>query len=678
MREALWAIAVMVLVVIGAAPAFAQDSGEPSSLIPSIQGVTDSKLDVKARPLFDGHVRQGGWGVVSVKVRNRGTEGNALVRTRSTASGGSTHDYVRAVELPEGANKEVLVYYRIGLSGGVREVSLNMPPGREEVVEFKTQVLPNDGVLIAVVGRDGHGIQTIREATEAPVPSARVREYADAARPVRMGLVEPTSMPERTLGWSTADWVVWSEPTPGTITAEQLAALRGHVADGGHLLVTVSDNWRSVASSPFAEMLPVELTGVHDGSLRGLPGVVTTDVAPIATATLREVEGRQAWQLATNSEGDLLWAAGTYGLGTVHVVLADPGVEPLSSVQRSALWRSLLYLPAVGTGEAAYGASLDFRTAMRMHVNPNCQQAMGTEFSWDGTESGTLSAIKDKLGDIPGVAPLPMSWLLAFSLVYLFAIGPFDYFLLRALNRQPATWITFPIYIVVFSAIALVGTSMAKGSQAVLTRVEVVDVLPGSGLWRGNDHIGVFSTRKADLTVRSGFDNSLIMPLSDGGFMTSPVIHSDRGPGAIGYRANTWTLGYMHSGWVVEGGPIRARVEGDHLVLINDTGRDLTASHVVYRNNRYPIGDFGAGERIDVDMGAGQPLSFDEATDGGWAMSTLREFDELAGGHLHDTDRPTLMGVLDEPVEPLRLEGMWPVPKTVTVLRAPLVLAEDL
>ena len=131
--------------------------------------------------------------------------------------------------------------------------------------------------------------------------------------------------------------------------------------------------------------------------------------------------------------------------------------------------------------------------------NPQALTTYTETYEYDGW----TDSLKQYLGDIQGIAPLPIEWLLGFSLVYLFFIGPLDYGVLRLLQRQPLTWITFPIIIVVFSTVALVGTAWVKGSEAHLRVLEVVDVLPGTDQWRGSSYAGIWATGRATVTVAS-------------------------------------------------------------------------------------------------------------------------------------------------------------------------------
>jgi len=235
----------------------------------------------------------------------------------------------------------------------------------------------------------------------------------------------------------------------------------------------------------------------------------------------------------------------------------------------------------------------------------------------------------------------------------------------------------------VFSAAALVGTAYTKGSQAVVTRVEVIDVLPGTDRWRGHTAIGVFSTRKTWLSLTSGSDDGVMAPLKEPGFMNDIQVISHQGPGQLKYRAETWTLAYARSTWVTpRTGRIRQIQTEDETWIDNALGVDLThvvlvqpdPSSVGSAADAFQLQDLGPlarGDRAQVHPDAWRLAPpTDELA---WAWSHVREMPEAQGGHLHlgSHDRYVL-AVAEAPVESVALSGLSPVERNYTVFRIPL------
>jgi ABC-type transport system involved in multi-copper enzyme maturation permease subunit len=740
-----WVAASMgALLSLFAVPRIAEAQQPPAP--PAIVGFAPNEdgIAMRALPLADGLYRQDRWTAMRVQLLNVGDDAQGSIDLSETSADGSQSlAYHRDIELPKGARKEVVLPVRPGFAFGQRQLVFQTTDGREATVPYKLTMLNDGDVGIGVIGDEALGINTITDTWGGPVAGRSVRAPT-STRAVRAGLIPVKAMPDRSAAYGSLDWIVWPQADPGDVPAESLDALRDWVADGGHLVVTVTDNAPKVAGTALGEMLPVELLGTEDVADLGCCAMFDGKVVsaggpvPIANARLRDVPGRDTWVWATLPDGRPLWVSGTYGLGTVHVVMADPSVAPLSNTDKPAFWRRLLWLPPAANTDVRW---LDVTHAMPSAdwgVDPTSSflttdwNTSGLTFTlldtWDGSgfappmpvrfaeamHFGTTggasayapdmvgeygpttewyNALRGKLADIPGVAPMPLSWLLLFSVAYLFVIGPFDWFVLRAIGRQPVTWITFPVYIVAFSALALVGTSLRKGNQAAVVRVELVDALPGTDLWRGETFLGVFATRKTDLELRAGFEDAVVTTLQgDSGAMWDPHVVADEGPGALAWRAETWTLAYARTAWT---GPAKGAIKLEHgadghFRVTNGLPFALVESGLQVEGMWYPIGPIAAGATRDLGP-ALTGSTFTPSTPGyGYDDGVdLRTADPAAllgwaqQAHLvrPNNDRglmdamwahPALVGVAETPVEALTLSGLEPQSRQITIVRMPV------
>lgn len=734
----------MMFALLFAVAALAQDPAPvappkpPSSavkpFVPDEQG-----LAMRVRPIADGLARDGSFTALRITLLNIGPSTTASLSYSEPSSDGTEPlSYTRTVELPRGGKKEVVLPVKPSTSTfGTRSIVLSTDDGRGLAEPYKLDVVAEGDVTVGVIGDDALGINALGTTWGGPVPGRTVRA-ANSNRNVRVGLIDKVAVPDRTISYGALDWVVWNQPDPSELGPEQVETLKAWVADGGHLFLCVTTTAASVKGSALDEALPVELGAVEDRTLGNLGAAIGFDYpllpAPSVTATTRTVPGRDVWTMATFEDQHPAWVIGTYGLGTVSVLLADPTVAPLkdAAYPRDQLWRRLLWLPPVGqtltwyrgpNAYDTYGADAPYSVtdwassgfslspldtwtvgadtpispvaARALHLGTSQAMAVyapapvdtgyGTIYDWE-------QDVRDRLNDIPGVAPLPMSWLLLFSVIYLLFIGPIDYGLLRALGRQPATWITFPIYIALFSALALVGTSLKKGNQAAVVRVELVDGLPGTDRWRGESWIGVFATRKTELSLKAGFEDATVTPLArETGAMWEPHVVADEGPGSLSWRAETWTLGYARTAWsghalgaiTVTGTPDRQGV-----IVKNDGPVDLIDSRLFVGNDMFQLGPIKRGETqtFATLVGRGSTPYFETS---GTASIDLREATE---GELMDWaaarqalrpvyDRglyepqfavPTVLAVARQPVEPLVLSGLEPETRQITVLRVPV------
>ncbi len=724
----------LLLLVVAAPRALAQDDPDPPAdppVDPAGEGDTDKpesdievetegpftpkkgKTLVRIEPLADGLIRQDEWAVVRVKVANGRGSTSARVEIRETdINEGETMVYGRDIELPQGTVKAVDLYYRPGWNSRSRKVLIIPDGGAPVDFDFFTTTMSEENVTIGVIGDDPLGLPIVQNTWMRPVPGRAPRPYNDAERQVRMGLIPLANLPSRSTGYAALDWIAWPEADPSRVDPEQLDALRAWVADGGHLLVSVSDKWQIVRGSKLHDMLPIELSGVSDADTAKLlqalsaddkggwgqtalvqPTVEAQPPTPVAESQLREAPGRWSDTIATLDDGRPAWAVGSYGLGTVHVITASPALAPLSSeLTREQLWRRLLWLPpaeqtgsqwlnnALAQSSDANALGYDLGHALRMHEIPyDSPLAASNQYNynmWGNSDMGWESELRASLSDMPGVAPLPLSWLIGFSLLYLLAIGPADYFLLRLIKKQPWTWITFPITIAVFSAVALVGTAMIKGNQAIAQRLEVVDILPGTDLWRGDTYLGLFTTRRTTVTVRGGAPDSLVMPLAESGFMTRPESTATEGPGTLRWHAETWTLAYANSRWVGPGqGTITVLPAPGGAKIVSTLPFDLEDAEVRLGTMPLKIGTLKAGESRVVqwgqDEGYGLPTSEP-------VFTHLMRYPDEGRGHFDHQGWGMVAGIVRGGVEDLGIEGLAPESQSVTLVRAPFAMPTEL
>ncbi len=716
-------VLVILLLILGSlAPTGTALAQEPADTDPQqglIGQLTDPLVRMRVRPLADGVVRTDEWASLWVELTNLGepVAGTLVVRTRDLT--GEETPYLRRVELPAGTRKAVHLLYKPGL-GSSSQVVVFAAGARSVEAEVVLRPVGADDVLVGVLGEDPVGVNAIRAAWGGRVPARNAmvvdREgFEVEERNVAVGLVPVAQLPDRHHPLLPIQWLVWPEADPTALTPEQARALEAYVAGGGHLFLTVSDRWRQVQEGPLGPMLPVTLTGSEVGRSaaalgRALSRGGPTPEGPQAIATLRDDPERATWALFT-AEDRVVWAAGTHGLGTVHVLTVSPDATALAMERDpEGLWRRLLWLPPpqasgrwFGVGGGAQGTlppavDLVFPTDHRGVLPPAellaslhlltpdpamsyAGHAGAPHDTYGATVPVWAEGLMDFLQDIPGVAPLPLPWLLGFAVAYLVVIGPLDYLVLRALGRQPLTWITFPVAIAVFSALALAGTRYVKGSQAVVTRYELVDVLPGTDLWRGASWYGIWATRAADLSLTSGFSDGVAEVVPGRGFRTEPSVLHGPGGSALAWSVQTWTLSHARTSWTAPGsGGFRLYEREGGWRVVNDTDLDLSDAVLDLQTRRLRVGTLPAGASVDVDAAAGAPRGphqwpldtedLDAAND--WAIQSATDVPEVGRGHLSwESHRAVLLGVADRPVEPSVLDGLTPVPRSYTVVRAP-------
>ena len=212
--------------------------------------------------------------------------------------------------------------------------------------------------------------------------------------------------------WEALDILVLDGIDTGRFTPAQRTALETWIQQGGQLLVTGGAGWQQT-TAPLADLLPVSPQASR--TVDDLPALSAWAARPFRDAGpyLLTAGTLTSGESLLQSDGIPLLARRSLGRGDVFFLALDPAAPPLVDWDGSAeLWNlvaaSAPPLPFYATGvKQAYAA----RRAV-----------------------GTLANLV-----------LPSVWGVAlFLAVYVFAVGPLNYIVLRRLKRIELAWLTIP------------------------------------------------------------------------------------------------------------------------------------------------------------------------------------------------------------------------------------------
>ena len=164
------------------------------------------------------------------------------------------------------------------------------------------------------------------------------------------------------------------------------------------------------------------------------------------------------------------------GHGTPPALASSPEREPFRSCKsRSWFWAKLVSVP-----EELLVESETIR--------------------WGGP---SIDALSGAMLDSRQVRKLPVAALLLLLVVYLAVIGPFDQWILKRTGKQMWTWVTFPVYVVLFSGLIYFIGYRLRAGDLEWNELQVVDQLPraeGAAL-RGRTWVSVYSPEDARYRV---------------------------------------------------------------------------------------------------------------------------------------------------------------------------------
>ena len=569
----------------------------------------EAKVQFDVFPGFDNSVRAGTWYPVTIEVFNDGPSFDAVVELSGGRFGGIT---VRVpVELPTNTRKR----FSIPLFASSQTViavdgRLLDSKGRVQDERPGQQVglLAWDVPLLAALPGSFSGVPTFPE-------SERV---ARDQWKLRVARLQPEIFPDNSISLEGLNSLYLNSARALELKEPQVTALLNWVRTGGQLIVAV-DQANDVTATPWLrDLLPATLGGQSNVRLgtelhrwvtqeewnprfafrsprsntrsgdvyRALTPDLSVDVTETPLLQLRSPKGT----VLKTASGAPWLVADSWGRGQVVLLGFNPEREPLKSWRlRPWFWAKLTAVPEAFLAPA----SLDFRGGRGLDV------------------------VFGAMVDTQQIRKLPIGALLLLLLVYLAVIGPIDQWWLKKINRPMLTWITFPLYVLLFSGlIYFIGYKLRAG-QTEWNELQVVDVLPTAeenrALLRGRTFGGLYSPANETYRLITPVAMAAMRGESKNLFGGSP----DPGRLSITQEAQrlvsdayvpVWTSTMNVADWVEEEeAPLVGRSVGPKRYEVeNRTSKTLGPVWLIVENRMVRIPEVRAGATREVDLSEGE------------------------------------------------------------------------
>jgi hypothetical protein len=450
---------------------------------------------------YDDVLPQRSWFPITCELHNDGPPFNAVIEVAAEDFG---RGQVRrlALDLPTNTRKRVFIpVFSTAREWNVRLLDEHGQVRAEQNLQLGRPVR-NDLPLVAGLARTMSGLPVFPDVAVVPGLGGRDTRYS-AAR------LQTALFPDNPLALEGINLLYLNSEKAADLSLGQCNALMAWLEGGGHLVVGV-EQLSDVNATPWLrDLLPCELASTtilnaHDGLQLWAQRAATTftsgppnrpnrspapkpwgpdysqrdnsaDDAQFASLPLPVVAGapRGDGKIVIGGESTPLAIEGDRGRGKITVLLFSPEREPFVSWKnRVWFWAGVAGIPA----NAFQGLN-----------------GMGrvSRYSSDGIFGAMI--------DSKQVRKLPLGWLLALLAAYLVVIGPLDHYWLKKINRQMLTWVTFPCYVVIFSALIYYIGFHLRAGELEWNELSVIDVLPDGerAVLRGQTYVSIYSPNNA-------------------------------------------------------------------------------------------------------------------------------------------------------------------------------------
>ena len=292
------------------------------------------------------------------------------------------------------------------------------------------------------------------------------------------------------------------------IDAGRAEAIKVWVRDGGHLVIVAASQRQALMDSSLKPILPAIPSGsvrsFDLGAIESLVGsrnpIVGTGKS-LTVTKFEEIAQRGGVVIDTASSTPLL-IRGAYGFGRVTMIGLDVNDGPF------AVWKDRTLF---------WARALEVRRQVQeetKNTGNNPLTAAGGGFYQAGA-GDIASLLRSAIDQFTGVRVVGFGLVISLILLYLIAIGPGDFLLVKYILKRPElTWATFPLLVAAVTGVVYVMTYRFKGSDLRVNKIDVVDIDYISQTSRGWSGAAIFSPVNADYTasftpVRSGAEQSL-------------------------------------------------------------------------------------------------------------------------------------------------------------------------
>lgn len=395
--------------------------------------------------------------------------------------------------------------------------------------------------------------------------------------------LKPDQLFSEWLAYSIADAIVLGSLPEERISLSVWKAIFQYAASGG-VLVCSSATSNTVLEHPLLQKTLPQRSRDYSLISKGefLPSAV---VFPEIVLPAQKMEVRSCDTiLLQDSENTILGTSSPYYKGNIIYFAFDYTRLPEQVRTLFApLWNDLIFPSA--SGPPPFG--IPFR--QRLEDNPKVQKF---------------------LYDIPGLRMPGQKWFALFFFLYICAIGPLQFFLLKVLKRTYLLWMTFPILILVFSLTSF-GYSRIRQRDQRITQIAVVELYPGLKIQFAHQLYGTAMVQSGTFRFQAIPDDSYMSKFVQRSVTGTPepyTLSEDVPRALIGEDLKNWTFRTFDAvsmAPLTEPLSVSVKIDGNQLIgrVKNSSSKEITQAFFVYDSkNAISIGNIAPESSKDFSL----------------------------------------------------------------------------
>jgi hypothetical protein len=464
-------------------------------------GTSHAELQFDVFLGYDSVVREGNWFPVAFEVHNDGTTFTGVIELANERIGTSQARRIK-LELPTNTRKRVVIPV-FASAGRYASWEAKLIDERGRVRAERTGIRPKD------LASASHLLGAVARASTGLPALPQIQAQAQESQPVTARLM-PEYFPDSAIALEGLSALYLNTEKALDLRAPQVEALLSWLHGGGHVILAV-EQAADVNGTPWLrQLVPGQFTASKNHPIAGRfqtwlveyqeRGATNALGSPFAAGTQRLVPAPAPRRNARNAPAQRLAEPAELVFDPYRQLAPDPAFDATQlSVVSSRLTEGEVCLrfdetPVIVTVPRGRGrlTILTFspeREPFRSWTNRAWFWAklLETPRAWYlapnaiGYAGWSVDGIFGAMLDSRQVRKLPVEWLLLLLVGYMAVIGPLDYFALKRLRRPMLTWITFPFYVAVFSALVYgIGFRLRHGDLE-WNELSLVDLLPRAG-----------------------------------------------------------------------------------------------------------------------------------------------------------------------------------------------------